>query len=90
LFAYAILRSIPNKLGGVTALVLSILILVILPFKNKYFLRIKFFPAKKLHYWRLVHSFFILTWLGANSVEIPFESIGQFISILYFILILLY
>lgn len=35
LFAYAILRSIPNKLGGVIALVISIAILLILPFSNK-------------------------------------------------------
>jgi ubiquinol-cytochrome c reductase cytochrome b subunit len=37
LFAYAILRSIPNKLGGVIALVISIAILIIMPIikKNK-------------------------------------------------------
>lgn len=35
LFAYAILRSIPNKLGGVVALVLSVLILLVMPFLNK-------------------------------------------------------
>lgn len=35
LFAYAILRSIPNKLGGVIALVSSILILISLPFTFK-------------------------------------------------------
>lgn len=35
LFAYAILRSIPNKLGGVLALLISILIILILPFKKK-------------------------------------------------------
>jgi len=47
LFAYAILRSIPNKLGGVIALVASILIIVIFPFKQKYSLSNKFNPTKK-------------------------------------------
>lgn len=49
LFAYAILRSIPNKLGGVLALVLSIAILFILPFSNNVlFKRNKFSPFKKV------------------------------------------
>ena len=48
LFSYSILRAIPNKLGGVIALLLSILILLILPFlNNKNFLRIKFYPINK-------------------------------------------
>lgn len=39
LFAYAILRSIPNKLGGVIALFISISILFIIPFINKKILK---------------------------------------------------
>jgi len=35
LFAYAILRSIPNKLGGVIGLIAAILIISILPLKKK-------------------------------------------------------
>jgi ubiquinol-cytochrome c reductase cytochrome b subunit len=51
LFAYAILRSIPNKLGGVIALVLSIAILFILPFYhlNK-FQGNQFYPINKFLY----------------------------------------
>merc|ERR1712029_468534 len=49
LIAYAILRSIPNKLGGVIALVMSILILIICPFiyKSK-FRGYIFYPINKL------------------------------------------
>jgi ubiquinol-cytochrome c reductase cytochrome b subunit len=49
LFAYAILRSIPNKLGGVIALVLSIAILFILPFVNKSSFRgLEFYPINQI------------------------------------------
>lgn len=49
LFAYAILRSIPNKLGGVIALVISIAILFILPFTNKRNFRgIEFYPINQI------------------------------------------
>ncbi|MBY0379668.1 MAG: hypothetical protein K2P99_04630 [Burkholderiales bacterium] len=51
LFAYAILRSIPNKLGGVLALILSIIILFAIPFlhTNKFF-SLTFRPIGKLLY----------------------------------------
>lgn len=49
LFAYAILRSIPNKLGGVIALVLSIAILFILPFYHlRKFRGNQFYPINKI------------------------------------------
>lgn len=88
LFAYAILRSIPNKLGGVIALVLSILIIAIFPFKNKASLRAKFSPSKKRVFWFLGTLFCILTWAGAKPVEAPFESLSLLISALYFSAIL--
>ncbi|MVN24129.1 hypothetical protein GO639_02905 [Staphylococcus aureus] len=43
------LRSIPNKLGGVLALVFSIAILYLIPFINKKnFLRLQFYPLNKI------------------------------------------
>jgi ubiquinol-cytochrome c reductase cytochrome b subunit len=84
LFAYAILRSIPNKLGGVIALLISILVILILPFKKIYLISSKFVPIKKIFFWILASSFFILTWIGANPVEHPFEIIGQITTIIYF------
>nr|ABB80444.1 cytochrome b [Lepilemur ruficaudatus]ADP68361.1 cytochrome b [Lepilemur ruficaudatus] len=85
LFAYAILRSIPNKLGGVMALILSILILVIIPFlqPNKQ-QTMMFRPLSQFLFWILVADLVTLTWIGGQPVENPFISIGQMASILYF------
>nr|ATL15434.1 cytochrome b [Callosobruchus analis] len=86
LFAYAILRSIPNKLGGVIALVLSIAILYIMPFTNKKkFNSNQFYPMNKLLFWTMVTIIFLLTWIGARPVEDPYIMIGQLLTILYFL-----
>ena len=85
LFAYAILRSIPNKLGGVNALVSAIAILFILPFTHQSkFRALSFYPANQVLYWTFVGIFFILTWIGACPVEAPYEQIGQVFTVLYF------
>nr|QIV24716.1 cytochrome b [Eboraphyllus middletoni] len=90
LFAYAILRSIPNKLGGVIALVLSIAILYILPLTNKKkFLSTQFYPLNKILFWSLLSIIILLTWIGARPVEDPFIMIGQILTILYFSLYLI-
>ena len=85
LFAYAILRSIPNKLGGVVALLLSILILVIIPAWHKSEIRgLSFYPLNKILFWFLVGIVIILTWIGAKPVEDPYIIIGQLFTIFYF------
>nr|YP_009114387.1 cytochrome b [Hypolimnas bolina]AHL17302.1 cytochrome b [Hypolimnas bolina] len=85
LFAYAILRSIPNKLGGVIALVMSILILIILPFTfNKKMQGIQFYPMNQILFWSLITIIILLTWIGARSVENPYIITGQLLTILYF------
>lgn len=85
LFAYAILRSIPNKLGGVIALVLSIAILFILPFSNKRKFRgIQFYPINQILFWFLLIIVILLTWIGARPVEAPYVICGQILTILYF------
>jgi len=85
LFAYAILRSIPNKLGGVISLVLSIAILLILPFTHKgKFRRLTFYPINQIMFWRLVSIVFLLTWIGARPVEDPYILTGQILTVLYF------
>nr|YP_010437859.1 cytochrome b [Ischyja marapok]UTB53991.1 cytochrome b [Ischyja marapok] len=85
LFAYAILRSIPNKLGGVIALVMSILILIILPFTfNKKIQGIQFYPINQMLFWILVTMIILLTWIGARPVEDPYIITGQLLTIFYF------
>nr|ATF28603.1 cytochrome b [Illinigina sp. EMHAU-15062817] len=85
LFAYAILRSIPNKLGGVMALFLSILILMILPISMKTkFKGISFYPMAQLNFWMFLTTVILLTWIGARPVEQPYTEIGMMLTLIYF------
>nr|AAS90422.1 cytochrome b [Esox americanus vermiculatus] len=90
LFAYAILRSIPNKLGGVLALLFSILILMLVPVLHTSKQRgITFRPLTQFLFWLLVADMLILTWIGGMPVEHPFIIIGQITSVIYFLIFLL-
>nr|YP_009034312.1 cytochrome b [Porites panamensis]AHZ88998.1 cytochrome b [Porites panamensis]AMZ79689.1 cytochrome b [Porites panamensis]AMZ79715.1 cytochrome b [Porites sverdrupi] len=85
LFAYAILRSIPNKLGGVVAMFSSILILLFFPLLHRSWLRgLPFRPFGRIAFWFLIVDFFLLTWIGSLVVEEPFILIGQLVSLFYF------
>nr|ARH54596.1 cytochrome b [Pogonus iridipennis] len=90
LFAYAILRSIPNKLGGVIALVMSILILMILPFtNNSKFQSLKFYPMNQMLFWLFFIIVMLLTWIGMRPVEDPYITTGQILTIMYFLYFLI-
>nr|BAN08394.1 cytochrome b [Hynobius lichenatus] len=90
LFAYAILRSIPNKLGGVLALLASIVILMLIPMIHTSKQRsLTFRPMTQILFWLTVSNTLILTWIGGQPVEQPFIEIGQAASTLYFSLFLI-
>nr|QKY63856.1 cytochrome b [Triatoma phyllosoma] len=85
LFAYAILRSIPNKLGGVIAMVSSIAIILILPITNKSkFQGLTFYPISQVLFWTLATILILLTWIGARPAEEPYILTGQILTVLYF------
>nr|YP_009654171.1 cytochrome b [Hippocampus capensis]AVT43973.1 cytochrome b [Hippocampus fuscus]QCG82511.1 cytochrome b [Hippocampus capensis] len=89
LFAYAILRSIPNKLGGVLALLFSILVLMLVPILHTSKQRgLTFRPFGQLMFWMLVADMMILTWIGGMPVEPPYILIGQLASVVYFLIFL--
>nr|QIJ98700.1 cytochrome b [Chionea crassipes gracilistyla] len=85
LFAYAILRSIPNKLGGVIALVMSIAILFFLPLINSNFKGMQYYPINQILFWIMVNILILLTWIGARPVEDPYILTGQILTVLYFL-----
>nr|YP_010170679.1 cytochrome b [Pyrops candelaria]QRZ60686.1 cytochrome b [Pyrops candelaria] len=90
LFAYAILRSIPSKLGGVIALVMSILIITTMPFSMKpKFQTNSFYPMNKMMFWIMVNTLMMLTWIGARPVEEPFILVGQVLTLIYFMFFVL-
>nr|YP_009107170.1 cytochrome b [Eulimnogammarus vittatus]AIT99454.1 cytochrome b [Eulimnogammarus vittatus] len=85
LFAYAILRSIPNKLGGVIALLLSVVILYTLPFTHVSKMKSTYFyPINMVLFWTFIVTVILLTWIGARPVEEPYILTGQILTLLYF------
>lgn len=83
---YAILRSIPNKLLGVIAMLSAILILLIMPYSDLSRSRgIQFRPLSKIAFYIFVVNFLMLMLLGAKHVESPFIELGQICTAIYFI-----
>lgn len=82
---YAILRSIPNKLIGVVALVSAIFILVFIPIIA--FIEVKsyvFKPLSQIFFQIFFVNTVLLAWIGAMPVQYPFVFLGQMFTIFYF------
>jgi len=83
---YAILRSIPHKLGGVIAMFAALLVLLLLPYLNTSEVRSSSFrPLHRQFFWLLVLDYFILGWIGGCAPETPYLEIGQLATFFYFI-----
>ena len=82
---YAILRSIPDKLGGVAAMGCAIVILFFLPFINTSEVRSSTFrPIYRKLFWFIFADFLLLGWIGQEIVETPYVQIGQIATVFYF------
>jgi len=83
LHLYAVLRSIPNKLGGLIGFALAILILRVMALvkSNQMISRIKHYPTIG---WWFISFNLVLIWLGSQPVEDPYIVIGQIITGFYF------
>jgi ubiquinol-cytochrome c reductase cytochrome b subunit len=83
---YAILRSIPDKLGGVIAMFGAIVVLFLIPFINQSEVRSSTFrPIYRKLFWFLFADFLILGWIGQKVVETPYIEVGQIATVLYFL-----
>lgn len=82
---YAILRSIPDKLGGVVAMFGSIAVLYLVPMLNTSKIRSSWFrPMFRPFFWLFVVCGLVLGWVGGCTPEAPFVQIGQVMTIYYF------
>lgn len=87
---YAILRSIPSKIGGVLAMGGALIILFLIPFTNVSVIRsTNYRPIFKICYWFLVADFLILMWVGQKPVKDIYILIGQFATVYYFLFFLI-
>jgi ubiquinol-cytochrome c reductase cytochrome b subunit len=86
---YAVLRSIPDKLGGVLAMISAILVLLLLPIINTSKIRsTEFRPFFGFFFWFFFINFVILGWIGQKPVENPYIEVGIFSTFFYFVSLL--
>nr|QMS50950.1 cytochrome b [Metschnikowia sp. 01-655c1] len=82
---YAMLRSMPDKLGGVMAMFAAMLMLLMLPMTDRSVMRGNTFKVlSKFSFYLFVFNFLLLGNLGQLHVEVPFIVLGQFATVYYF------
>jgi ubiquinol-cytochrome c reductase cytochrome b subunit len=82
---YAMLRSIPNKLGGVITLLFALGILFLLPFIANPIFKASFFETFKIFlFWSFLVVCVLLGWIGFKPIENPYLMLGQTLTALYF------
>jgi len=89
---YALLRSVPNKLGGVVVMLLSIVALALLPIllnisSKRFILNSNFIPVRAVFFSLFVANSLLLGWIGGQPIEEPMYTVGQLSSIFYFFII---
>lgn len=85
LVPYAILRIIPNKLLGVLALLISILVLFILPLFSTFSIRsntVRY--ISKFFFWFFIGSYLLLIFCGALPISEDITTLSTIASIYYF------
>src|SRR5882724_9095120 len=82
---YAILRAIPNKLGGVAALGAAIVILAFLPWLDTSKVRsARYRPRYKFFFWIFVIVCIGLGWLGSKPPEGNYVLFARIFTVYYF------
>lgn len=84
LWAYAILRSIPNKLGGVICIFAALLVFYLLPHLHPIQQSSRYCVGKQTTIWSIAIIGLLLTWIGGSPVEPPYDTLGAIFTTLYF------
>lgn len=82
---YAILRAVPDKLGGVVLMGGAIIVLFFLPWLDTSKVRsMRFRPLTRIMFLLWTVNFFVLTWVGGKPAEQPYVLISQIGTAIYF------
>jgi ubiquinol-cytochrome c reductase cytochrome b/c1 subunit len=82
---YAVLRSIPDKIFGVIAMVIAIVSIGLVPVFQKPNIRsIEFRPSSRFLFWWFVSCTVVLAWIGSQTAKYPYVEIGQSATAFYF------
>lgn len=88
---YAILRSIPDKLGGVVAMVMSILVFAAMPYldRSRFPGGARFRPIYRLMFYVFIADVAVLSYVGAHPPGGVLVGVGRIATFIYFALFLI-